>query len=162
MVVFPLFLAAALAAQPVSRPFTPVDEIDRLVAGFTGYSIGEPGGARAPVDRRLRLAGCATPLQAEWHGTARTTVKVSCPAPGRWHMFVSLLPPHQEAPDRMVVQRGDALVLEIAGRGFTIQQRGVAAQAGAVGDWIEIRTQRAGVSVRGQIVRPGHAVLPQL
>src|SRR6478609_6219167 len=54
---------AALALLGATAPalaagFADPAAIDRAVAAFTGAPIGTPGGARTPVDRRLRLAAC--------------------------------------------------------------------------------------------------------
>ena len=48
-----------------------LDAIDRQVAAFTGAAVGQPGGAAAPVDRRLRLQTCTAPLAVNWNGLRR-------------------------------------------------------------------------------------------
>ncbi|MEQ8411688.1 MAG: flagella basal body P-ring formation protein FlgA [Erythrobacter sp.] len=154
--------------------------IDAAVAAFTGVGVGEPGGAIAPADRRLRLAPCPAPLETAWHGRARTTVRVACPGPGGWRVFVALRagpaagnaagiaarPAARAAP---LVERGDPVTVMVRGRGFTVQQAGEAMEAGRAGDWIGIRlaaTSRAASRsgrpepVRARIVRPGLAEIP--
>ncbi|WP_245804580.1 flagella basal body P-ring formation protein FlgA [Erythrobacter tepidarius] len=143
--------------------FTDPAMIDRAVAAFTGAEPGTPGGARMPVDRRLRLAVCAAPLAVAWHGTAHSAVSVECAGPHSWRIFVavngagSAAPGHAAAP---AVKRGDALTIMVRGRGFSVQQAGEAIEGGMVGDWIFVRTARKAEPVRARIERPGLAVIP--
>ncbi len=154
-----LVVAVALcaAAQPVSAAgFADPAAIDREVARFTGAEIGSPGGARTPVDRRLRLAQCPAELALEWYGTARDTVLVRCPEPGGWRLFVPLaaVRGQQAAPD--VVSRGDAVMISVRGGGFTLSRQGEALEAGAVGEWIRVRpADKRGDPLRAQVLRPG-------
>ena len=138
--------------------------IDRAVAEFTGAAIGSPGGARGPSDPRLRLAGCGGPLAVSWHTAARTAVQVECPGPTAWRVFVATAPAQgQGSATRAAapaVKRGDAITLVVRGRGFSVQQPGEALQAGAVGEWIEVRPSRKAESLRARIERPGLAVIP--
>ena len=48
--------AFAAAAPALAAGFASPEEIDSAVAEFTGAAIGTEGGARLPIDRRLRLA----------------------------------------------------------------------------------------------------------
>jgi flagella basal body P-ring formation protein FlgA len=137
--------------------------IDRAVAAFTGAAIGTPGGARMASDQRLRLAGCEGPLAVSWHTPARTAVQVECPGPSAWRIFVAIAPSSGGAPAARaapVVKRGDAITVLVRGRGFSVQQPGEAMQAGAIGEWIEVRTSRKADALRARIERPGLAVIP--
>ena len=136
--------------------------IDRAVADFTGAAIGTPGGARAATDARLQLAACAGSLAVTWHTAARNAVQVECPGPVSWRIFVAITPASGAAAARAApaIKRGDALTIMVRGRGFSVQQPGEALQAGAVGDWIEVRTSRKGEPLRARIERPGLAVIP--
>lgn len=136
--------------------------IDRAVVAFTGADIGAPGGPRLPADRRLRLNACAAPLAVAWHGTARTSVRVECPGPQSWRIFVAVdaangATGRAAAP---AIKRGDALTIMVRGRGFSVQQTGEAMESGAVGDWIFVRTARKAEALRARIERPGLAVIP--
>lgn len=151
--------------------------IDAAVEALTGARTGEIGGAIAPADRRLRLAACPAPLEAAWHGAGRSTVRVACPGPAGWRVFVALRAAAsspfggasasvREAP---LVERGDPITVMIRGRGFTVQQAGEAMEPGRRGEWIGIRLAgraRAGRAggraepVRARIVRTGLAVIP--
>jgi len=159
---FSLALVIAAAA-----PFADLDSIDRQVAQFTGAVVGQPGGAQAPVDKRLRLQPCFAPLALGWHGARRDTVVVQCPDAGSWKLFVPVAGGPQSAIAALpVVSRGDAVTIAVSGDGFTVSQPGEAMEAGAVGAWIKVRTvsasARAGASdtMRAQIVRPGLVTIP--
>lgn len=145
----------------VPRAFTDPVEIDRAVAGFTGVAQGLPGGARQLADRRLRLTRCANPLSAAWHGTPGYTVSVSCPDPGGWRIFIALHRAVVPARAEKVVRRGDMLTIAVRGRGFSVQQQGEAAEAGAIGDWVKVRTGSGKNIVSARIERAGLAVIPQ-
>lgn len=159
---FTLALVIAAAA-----PFADLDSIDRQVARFTGAAVGQPGGAQAPVDKRLRLQPCFAPLALGWHGARRDTVVVQCPDAGSWKLYVPISGGSQGAIAALpVVSRGDAVTIAVAGDGFTVSQPGEAMEAGAVGAWIKVRTvsasARPGASgtMRAQIVRPGLVAIP--
>lgn len=158
-----LALAAAvlgLAATPaVGAGFADPAVIDRAVAQFTGADIGTPGGARTPVDRRLRLAQCPSNFSLEWYGKSRDTVLVRCPEAGGWRIFVPLAAGAGHAmaaagPD--VVARGEVVTITIRGSGFTLSRQGEAMEAGAVGEWIRVRSvDKKSDALRAQVLRPG-------
>lgn len=157
-------LALVIAA---SAPFADLDSIDRQVAQFTGAVVGQPGGAQAPVDKRLRLQPCLAPLALGWHGARRDTVVVQCPDAGSWKLYVPVSGGPQSAVAALpAVSRGDAVTIAVNGAGFTVSQPGEAMEAGAVGAWIKVRTvsanARPGASdtMRAQIVRPGLVAIP--
>ncbi|WP_121114701.1 flagella basal body P-ring formation protein FlgA [Croceibacterium ferulae] len=158
-----LTLAAAWAALPVAAAANaPIDPaaIDGAVANFTGHAIGEPGGARQPVDRRLRLAACAQPLSLEWHGAGQASVLVRCPETG-WRLFVPLTASQQAtaaapAAAEKVVVRGETVTVALRGRGFALQRQAEAMEAGAIGDWIRVRPAgRDAEPLRARVIRPG-------
>lgn len=166
IVIASLPLFAALASAQDARPKSYIDpvEIDRAVEQFTGSGIGEVGGARLPADRRLRLAACETPLSVKWHGRAQSIVRVECAishdsAEG-WRVFVATSSVEPTPEIAKVVARGDPITVLVRGRGFTVQQSAEAMEAGAIGDWIAVRTERRADSIRARIERPGLAVIP--
>lgn len=159
-----LSMAAATTANAQTiRASTDPAAIDRAVAAFTGAGIGTPGGARMASDPRLQLAPCAAPLAVSWHTPARTAIAVECPGPTPWRVFVAISPAQgavaapRPAP---AVKRGEAITIVVRGRGFSVQQPGEAMEAGAIGDWIEVRTSRKAQALRARIERPGLAVVP--
>jgi flagella basal body P-ring formation protein FlgA len=46
------------AAAARAQSFENLDRLDSIVAMTVGANVGTPGGATAPVDRRLKLAAC--------------------------------------------------------------------------------------------------------
>ncbi len=163
-----IFTIAALAAAlscgtaAMAAGFADADAIDRAVSEFTGAPIGAPGGARLPVDRRLRLSSCDMPLALEWYGRSQDTVLVRCPAAGGWRLFVPLVAAVAPASAPVaaasspVISRGEVVTIAVAGRGFTLTRQGEALDAGAVGEWIRVRPAgNRRDSVRARVLRPG-------
>lgn len=159
---------AASAALP-GAALADLEALDRDVAAFTGAPIGAPGGAVRPLDRRMRLQVCRSDISLAWHSARRDTVLLRCPDPGGWQLFVPVMvsgpngqPAIAAAP---VVNRGDAVSLSVAGRGFSVSRPAEALEAGAVGAWIRVRPvtdrQLAEDVVRAHVIRPGHVALPE-
>ena len=123
-------LALAVAASAAS--FADLDAIDRAVAGFTGEAVGMPGGASAPVDRRLRLNRCADAARAVLaHAATRYGASSSAPMPAAGGCSCRLAP--RAAPverPRPAVNRGDAVAIAVSGDGFSVSQPGEALEAG--------------------------------
>jgi flagella basal body P-ring formation protein FlgA len=155
------FAVAAIALLGTAAPalaagFADPLAIDRAVADFTGAQIGAPGGARTPVDRRLRLAACGSSLALEWYGRARDTVLVRCPEQGGWRLFVPLAAGGTQQGGADVVSRGDMVTITVRGSGFTLSRQGEALEAGAVGEWIRVKpADKRSDPMRAQVVRPG-------
>ena len=171
-------LAAAGAAAILSVPagaqsgaFADLSAIDREVSAFTGAPIGTPGGARHPVDRRLRLASCPGALSLDWHGRRADMVRVECANGAGWRIFVpvnanaaSLAAAAgalaQDEPSMPLVERGQVLTITIQGSGFSVSQQGEALEEGAIGDWIRVRPEGQRDAVRARIDTPGRATIP--
>ena len=162
-------LALILAAAPTLAPIADLAAIDREVERFTGVPAGAEGGASLPVDRRLRLAPCRSPLALSWRTPRQETVLVECPDAGSWRIFVpvrrSLGPLGSGAGGGVAVasaiNRGDAVTIAVAGEGFAVSQPGEALDGGPVGAWIRVRTLSARAQpMRARIVRPGLVEMP--
>ncbi len=153
-------IMAALLSSPLAADTLHLDpaRIDRAVANFTGAAIGAVGGAQHRADPRLRLVQCDVPLLVEWHGVRQRAVKVSCQT--HWQIFVGIKSAPQSAPAPDIVRRGDKVTIAIKGSGFAIRRPGEAAQAGKVGEWISVKTDRKAEPISAQIVRPGLVVIP--
>ena len=156
--------ALAVATPTQAAGFHDLASIDRQVEAFTGSATGSDGGARLPVDRRLKLAHCPRPLALEWYGSARQTVLVRCPIAGGWRLFVPIVSAGMAAARaEPVVARGEAVAIAIKGRGFTVSRQGEALEAGAIGDWIRVRP--AGEkrdTIRARVIQPGKVSLDLL
>ena len=150
-------VAFGLSVPAQAAGFADLSAIDQEVARFTGASTGAAGGARLPVDRRLKLAQCSAPLALEWYGQRRDTVLVRCPDSGGWRIYVPLDTGSPGAARQVAVARGDAVTIAVQGRGFVLSRQAEALEGGAVGDWIRVRPAgnvRAD-PIRMQILRPG-------
>ena len=159
------FLAAAVplsAAVPMDLSI-----IDRAVADFTGAAQGTPGGAKLPVDRRLRLTACDGALDLSWFGRDNRSVQVVCPSAG-WKIYVAVdaassAPAYgraQASPSapsgETLVKRGEGVTILARGSGFTLTRQGEALEAGSLGEWIKIRpVGEKTATLRAQVLRPG-------
>lgn len=164
---FRLALSLAAVAAPAAAqaaPFADLEAIDRQVATFTGAAQGQPGGAVLPVDRRLRLTSCVSPLLVGWHTQRRESVLVQCPDAGGWRVFVPVMAVQGAAAAAPAVMRGEGVTVAVQGDGFTVSQPGEAMEPGAVGAWIRVRMVKAGSpqgeALRAQVVRPGLVQVP--
>lgn len=162
--------ATTLVATPAiaqERQFADLSTIDAQVAAFTGAPVGTPGGARHPVDRRLRLARCPQPLALEWHGQRADMVRVECQAGTGWRVFVPVNSGGSNGPaaaarsePQIVVERGQVLTIMIEGRAFAVSQQGEALEDGAIGSWIRMRPEGSKQVIRAQVQSPQRAVIP--
>lgn len=156
-----LAMAPAVLAQ--AKGFHDLVAVDAAITAFTGVGIGVPGGANLPVDRRMRLAPCYSPLAISWYGNRQDNVLVQCPDVGGWRLFVAVSGNNRQnsapiAPP--AVARGEAITIAVAGEGFSVSQSGEAMEAGAVGAWIRVRTSARATPIRAQISRPGLVIVP--
>lgn len=143
--------------------------LDAVVMQFTGKGVGEEGGARAPVDARLKLAVCAAP-QLEWRSDAHDAVVVRCMAPS-WRLFVPVRTPPQ-APRPIpavaapvvkaapVIRRGDPITVEAGAPGFSITREGVAMGDAAPGARLLVRVDDKKPPIQAVAVEQGLARLP--
>jgi flagellar basal body P-ring formation protein FlgA len=172
-----LLAGLALVPVPALAQFADPAALDAEVAAFTGAPAGTPGGARHPVDRRLRMAACPQDYALTWHGRRAEMVRIECPALAGWQLFVPIngaasaqaAASARPASGQVVVERGQILTIALEGRGFTVTQQGEALEEGAIGDWIRVRPESApdarGRSnlrepIRARIEYPGRAVIP--
>jgi flagella basal body P-ring formation protein FlgA len=153
-----LLATGAAAASPMD-----LSMIDRAVADFTGADIGQPGGAKLPVDRRLRLSACQSPLDLQWFGRDQRSVQVACPAAG-WRIYVAVHRALGAASGGQplaqysgaIIKRGENVSILVRGKGFTLTRQGAAAEDGTQGEWIKVRAdgQRT-ETLRAVVLRPG-------
>jgi len=166
----PAVIGAALAAAPaLAAPHQDTAGLDRAVAAFTGRALGEAGGARAPVDVRLRLQPCPT-VTLTWRTEAHDAVVVSCLGP-EWRVFVpvvgtgaapaaSATPAVRQAAKPPVIRRGDPVTIEAGEPGFSITREGVAVGDAPAGGRVLIRVPDARQPVQAVAVERGRATLP--
>ncbi len=152
-----LIFAAAAA-------FADLDAIDRQVAGFTGAPARAQGGASLPIDRRLRLRVCGSPLALSWRGERRDTVVAECPDAGGWRLFLPVNAAASAPSGPPAVSRGDAVTISVSGDGFAVNQPGEALESGPVGAWVRVRPAAGGKSggepIRARVIRAGLVGVP--
>jgi flagella basal body P-ring formation protein FlgA len=167
-----MLFAAILAAAPVAEQFQSTIVLDAIVAQFTGRQVGELGGARAPVDTRLKLAQCAAP-QLEWRSEAKDAVLVRCMAPG-WRVYVPVNAAPQPKPvaapaaaraapavkAEPVIRRGDPITVEAGAAGFSITREGVAMNDAAPGARLLVKVDEKKQPIQAVALEQGRARLP--
>lgn len=173
----PIALAATLGfcAQPAlaQQKFENLDRIDSLVAMTVGANLGEPGGPRAPVDRRLRLAACPTTPSVE--GPVFGAAMVKCEALG-WRIRVPLVagaaaaasgPVPRYAPatarpamKEAVVKKGDPVQLTAGNSSFEVSRVMIADEDGAIGETIRVREDKRSTPIFAQVVDMGIVRIP--
>ncbi|MDR6788964.1 flagella basal body P-ring formation protein FlgA [Sphingomonas sp. BE138] len=165
-------MIALLAAAALS--FQDTAALDRAVAAFTARPIGSEGGARAPVDPRLRLATCSM-VALSWRTDAHDAVVVACAEPA-WRVFVPVIAAPRAATAapavvragavapvpraEPVIRRGDPVTIEAGSDGFSITREGVAMADAAPGGRVMIRVADAVRPVQAVAVDAGRATLP--
>ncbi|MEO1969669.1 MAG: flagella basal body P-ring formation protein FlgA [Sphingomonadaceae bacterium] len=162
IIFYGLFGSLAFGASAVAATGSLMDlgMIDRAVADFTGSQIGQPGGAKLPVDRRMRLSACPAPLDLSWFGRDRRSIQVACPSAG-WRIYVAVDGADvgqgmTAAPAPKLIRRGEAVSIVAQGHGFSLARQGEAMEDGAQGDWIRVRpVGNKTETVRAQVLRPG-------
>jgi len=165
-------IVALLLAAAAPAAFQDIAALDRAVAGFTGHALGEEGGARTPIDARLRLRAC--PMAAiAWRSDAHDAVTISCTGPD-WRLFVPVrrsvpvanvaaaaaprvVPSVKAEP---VIRRGDPVVIEAGSEGFAISREGVAMADAAPGARFLVRVEDAKAPVQAMALAAGRATLP--
>ena len=170
MILFPLLLAPLLAGGAIA--FQDTAGLDRAVAAFTSRPVGAEGGARTPIDPRLRLAQCSTVALA-WRTEAHDAVVVSCSGPD-WRIFVPVIRPASAPPPAAaaraapivavkadpVIRRGDPVVIEAGSNGFSISREGTAQGDAPPGGRFLVKVDGAKGPVQAIAIEPGRATLP--
>jgi len=166
------FIALMVAASPAAaQNFQSTTLIDKAVAGFTGHAIGESGGARTPVDTRLKLAVCPM-VSLNWRTDSHDSVVVTCTDP-QWRIFVPVMMPARAAPAAtpvaapvvaakavIVIKRGDPVTVVAGEGGFSVTRDGIATTDAAAGARVLIRVQDGKPPIQAIAVEPGKAVIP--
>lgn len=164
-----MLILAALLATPA---FQSTAMLDTIVAQFTGHAIGEEGGARAPVDPRLKLAPCPAP-QLDWRSDAHDAVLVRCLAPA-WRVYVPVRSPARPQPQPQpaaapmaapakpapVIRRGDPITVEARAAGFAVTREGQALGDAVAGARLLVRIDDKRTPIQAVAIEPGRARLP--
>lgn len=173
--LLPLVLIAVANPLAAATPvFQDIAALDRAVAAFTGKAIGEEGGARTPVDTRLKLAACPMVSMA-WRSDAHDAVVVTCTGP-QWRLFVPMrtpavapkgpaplvITPSEVVPLRpvYVIKRGDPVTISAASSGFSITREGVAVGDAVAGGRFLVKVDDTRAPVQAVAIASGRATLP--
>lgn len=160
--MIPILLMAAV--------FQDTAALDRAVGAFTTRPIGAEGGARTPVDPRLRLALCPT-VSLSWRTEGHDAVVVACDGPA-WRIFVPVIRPQAAAAPSAqlaiiaqpkqppVIKRGDPIVIEAGSDGFAISREGTAMGDAAPGGRFLVKVDDSRTPVQAIAVSDGKATLP--
>ncbi|MEZ5709157.1 MAG: flagellar protein [Blastomonas sp.] len=162
-----VLFAAGTAPANAQSDFQDLAELDVQVAAAMGAEIGEPGGARAKIDRRLKLKSCPAPVivEAAEPGTAAVRCK-----PIGWRIRVPLVPSStarstggyqrsEQAVAEEGVKRGEPILLTVERPSFTLSRVMVADRDGKVGEVIPVREDPKGKPIFVRIVEPGKATI---
>lgn len=164
-------IALLIALSGPTGAFQSTEALDQLVERFAGAPIGAEGGARAAVDKRLKLAPCDTP-QLSWRSEAEDAVVIRCQGPQQWRVFVPVnalpkaaaptaaTPAPVAAKVEFVIRRGDPVMLEAGAAGFSITREGLAMADAAVGGRVLVKTDDKRPPVAAIALAPGRAKLP--
>lgn len=170
-----LLLLGVVASPAAAAPFQDTGAIDRAVAAFTGHGVGNEGGARTPVDARLKLAACPMVSMA-WRTENHDAVVVTCTGP-EWRLFVPVKSvasaPRGAAPlvitpnaqpvalkPVYVIKRGDPVTIAAGSAGFSITREGVAVGDAVVGGRFMVKVDDQKNPVQAVAIAAGSATLP--
>ena len=167
--MMPLFV---LPVPALGQAIQDLNEIDVLVAATMGAEIGAPGGARAPVDRRLKLKAC--PVALEVTGPDLGAAAVRCPSLG-WRIRVPLdlaaereqavsarSPQARSGSGQLgqeAIKRGEPILLTVERPMFSLSRVMIADKDGRVGEVISVRDEPKGKPIFVRIVEPGRATI---
>ncbi len=164
-------IATALLLATTPATFQSTEALDQILALFTGKAVGEAGGARTPVDSRLKLADCAAP-QLAWMSDAQDAIVVRCLAP-QWKIYVPIEPglprpvvasvaavPVKPAKVDPVIRRGDPVTIEAGSAGFSITREGIAMGDAAPGGRFLVRVDEKKPPIQAVALESGRATLP--
>lgn len=168
-----LAMASPLSAT-APRAFQDTAALDRAVVAFAGHGIGDEGGARTPIDTRLRLAACPMVSMA-WRSDSHDAVVVTCTGP-EWRMFVpmklAMVAPRGAAPlvitpsevaalkPVYVIKRGDPVTISAGSPGFSITRDGVATSDAVAGGRFLVKVDAAKAPIQAVAIATGRATLP--
>ncbi len=164
-------IALLIALSGPTATFQSTEALDQLVERFAGAPIGAEGGARAAVDKRLKLAACDAP-QLSWRSPAEDAVVIRCQGPQQWRVFVPVNALPKAAPTaaaapipvaakvEFVIRRGDPVMLEAGAAGFSITREGVALADAPLGGRVLVKTDDKRPPVAAIALAPGRAKLP--
>lgn len=156
--------ALSLLCMGAASSFEDTAHLDRQVGAYLNANIGDAGGARAPIDTKLRLKRCPTSVQISH--TNQNSVIVSCANSG-WRIFVPISGGNlgrtnfSSNKEEFVVRRNQPLTLVVKRPSFSISYSVIAQKNGRVGDFIPVRSSRKSKILMARISGNGQVELAQ-
>ena len=152
--VFTFALASALSTPVLAQSVEDLDQLDLRVEHFTGAAPGQPGGAIAPIDRRLRLVACPQSATIEWSGS--DSLAIRCPAIG-WRLRVGItsLSSGPQTRAELWVHRGDTVEISVEGQDFDVTTTAIALDDGAKGQSVRLKLGASGTQSSATVTGPG-------
>ena len=164
-----------LPAPALAAGLQDLDALERRLVISLGADIGAPGGPTVPLDRRLKLAACPSPVMID--PPALGAANLRCAEIG-WRIRVPLVRGGKAVPAggnalpdgrqdaataraAPVIRRGDPIDLVAGDPGFTVSSQVIAEQDGAPGDRIRVRADRSKPPIMAEIVDAGTVRLPR-
>lgn len=162
------FLILAGLATPAAAAID-LGALDRAAVQFAGAPLGAVGGPIEPIDRRLRLADCASPPAFDWRGDRHDAIVIRCPDAGGWRLFVAVKPaatpaatvvPGVSLRAEPVIRRGDLVTVLAGNNGFQVSSDGIAIGDAAPGARFGVRIEGVRTPIQAIAVEAGKATLP--
>ncbi len=134
-----ILLSACLPAPAWAQPVQDIAALESRLINTLDANIGEPGGPVAPIDRRLKLATCPTPVLID--PPALGAVALRCPAVG-WRIRVPLARATAAVAVKAapIVRRGDPVEIVAESASFSVSAQAIAQEDGARGERIRVKT----------------------
>lgn len=152
--VFAFALVSAFSTPVLAQSVEDLDQLDSRVQHLTGAAPGQPGGAIAPIDRRLRLVACPQPASIEWSGSDSLTIR--CPAIG-WRLRVGIASSSSgpQARAELLVHRGDTVEISVEGQDFDVTTTALSLDDGAKGQSVRLKLGVSGTQSSATVTGPG-------
>ncbi len=158
-----LSLAWIWNAPAAAKEFQSHVELDAVVKQALDQNIGAVGGARTPVDRRLKLEKC--PESPTVDVRTRSVATIICPPLG-WRLSVPLVTfdrvQKRENAAQHIIARGQPVLLVVRRNGFVISRQMIADRKGRLGEVIPVRRTRRSAPILAEITGAGRVSVPQL
>ncbi len=149
--------------QSMAKEFQSPGALDLILKQTLGRSIGETGGPRTNVDRRLKLKKCPETPTVDTRNIS--TAIIRCTALD-WRISVPLVisrtATHSGFTAEQIIQRGQPVLLVVRQNGFVIYRQMIADRKGRLGDVIPVRTTRRSSPILVEITGPGRVTIPRL
>lgn len=148
-----VLLACSIASPALAQTTQDLAALERRLVIALGADIGQPGGPIAPLDRRMKLATCPSPVTIDPPALGAAVLR--CAEIG-WRVRVPLVrsvhAPASIESARPVIRRGDPVELAASRRGFTVSTQVIAEQDGAPGQRIRVRAEGRSAPMMVEVV----------